>query len=45
MRGNLPPPLEKMLESNHGIYDDLACNIRLKADYNIEDVLRLLKQN
>lgn len=42
MRGNLPMPLEKMLESNHGMYDNLACNLKLDGNYNIEDVLHAL---
>ena len=39
MHGNLPIPLEKMLESKHGMYDNLECNLKLDSDYDIEEVL------
>lgn len=39
MRGNLPLPLEKMLESKHGMYNDLECNLKLDANYCIEEVI------
>ncbi len=39
MRGVLPPPVEKMLEAKHGMYDDLECNLKLDADYNIDEVI------
>ena len=42
MRGNLPMPVEKMLEAKHGMYDALDCNIKLDGNYNIEDVLNAL---
>ena len=42
MRGNLPLPLEKMLEAKHGMYDNLECNIKLDSNYNIEEILKLL---
>ena len=42
MRGNLPMPVEKMLEAQHGMYDSLDCNIKLDGNYNIEDVLNAL---
>ena len=42
MRGNLPTPVEKMLEAKHGMYDSLDCNLRLDSNYNIEDVLNAL---
>ena len=42
MRGNLPLPLEKMLEAKHGMYDDLACNLRLTGEYRVEDVVGTL---
>ena len=45
MRGSLPIPLEKMLEAKHGIYDNLECQLKLSAGYNIEEVLNVLKQN
>jgi hypothetical protein len=43
MRGNLPMPLEKMLESKHGMYDNLECHLKLDAGYNIEEVLGAIK--
>ncbi|MBE6758606.1 MAG: hypothetical protein E7554_00760 [Ruminococcaceae bacterium] len=39
MRGHLPPPVEKMLEAKHGMYDDLDCDLKLTADYCIDDVI------
>lgn len=42
MRGNLPMPVEKMLESRHGMYDDLECDLKLGSDYSIEDVVAAL---
>ena len=42
MRGNLPTPVEKMLEAKHGMYDSLDCNLKLDGNYNIEDVLSAL---
>jgi len=38
MKGNLPLPLEKMLEAKHGMYDHLECNLKLNQQYTIEDV-------
>ena len=43
MRGNLPMPLEKMLDAKHGMYDNLDCNIKLDGHYNIEDVWNALE--
>lgn len=43
MRGNLPPPVEKMLEKNHGIFDGLDCNLMLDQNYNVSDVLSKIK--
>lgn len=42
MRGNLPMPVEKMLEARHGMYDDLDCNLKLDGNYRMEDVLSAL---
>lgn len=42
MRGNLPTPVEKMLEAKHGMYDSLDCDLKLDGNYNIEDVLSAL---
>ena len=42
MRGNLPLPLEKMLEAKHGMYDSLECNLKLDSNYNIEKIINLL---
>ncbi len=39
MRGNLPMPLEKMLEVKHGMYDNLDCDLKLDNHYNIDEVL------
>ena len=43
MRGNLPMPVEKMLEAKHGMYDSLDCNLKLDNNYNIEDVWNALE--
>lgn len=43
MRGNLPLPVEKMLEAGHGIYDNLDCDMKLDEGYNIDEVLKKLK--
>ncbi len=42
MHGNLPAPVEKMLEAKHGMYDALPCSLKLDADYNTEEVLTQL---
>ena len=42
MRGNLPLPVEKMLEVGHGKYDDIECDIKLDANYDIEEVLNAI---
>lgn len=42
MRGNLPLPLEKMLEAKHGMYDQLECSLKLDSHYDIEDVFSRL---
>ena len=42
MKGILPPPVEKMLENNHGKFDFLACDIKLEPNYNIEDIFKQL---
>ena len=39
MRGNLPLPVEKMLEAKHGMYDSLPCDLKLDAGYCMEDIL------
>ena len=39
MRGILPPPVEKMLEQKHGVYDNLECDLKIDENYNIEDIL------
>ena len=44
MRGILPPPVEKMLEQNHGKYDDLPCDMKLKSgEYDLSAVVEKLK--
>ena len=45
MRGNLPAPVEKMLETKHGLYDDLKCDLRLESGYDINTVLSSLNLN
>ena len=42
MRGNLPMPLEKMLEAKHGMYDDLPCDLKLGADYDVGEIFAAL---
>lgn len=42
MRGNLPLPVEKMLEDRHGMYDNLECDLKLDGNYSIEDVVAAL---
>ena len=43
MRGNLPLPVEKMLEAKHGMYDDLDCDLKLAADYCIDNVIAAIE--
>ncbi len=43
MRGNLPLPVEKMLEAGHGIYDNLDYDMKLDEGYNIDEALKTLK--
>ena len=38
MRGNLPQPLEKMLELKHGMFDALGCDLKLNEEYNMEEI-------
>ena len=38
MRGNLPAPVEKMLESKHGMFDHLDCDLHLDGNYSMEAV-------
>ena len=42
MKGNLPLPLEKMLESKHGPYDNLECNIKLDSNYNVDEITKFI---
>ena len=42
IRGNLPLPVEKMLEARHGMYDNLECDLKLDGNYSIEDVVAAL---
>ena len=44
MRGNLPMPLEKMLEAKHGVYDQLECHLKLDENYDIEEILKVLNK-
>ena len=45
MRGNLPMPVEKMLEAKHGAFDNLNCNLKLDGNYDINDVIVAIKQS
>ena len=45
MRGILPPPVEKMLENSHGIYDNLECDLKIDENYNIENVFKKININ
>lgn len=45
MRGNLPLPLEKMLEVKHGMYDNLECNIKLDLSDNIDEIIKLINND
>lgn len=39
MHGNLPQPVEQMLERNHGMFDDADCDIHFDSTHdNIKDV-------
>jgi len=40
MRGNLPLPLERMLEAKHGMYDNLPCDLKLDNNYNVDIVFQ-----
>lgn len=42
MRGNLPLPLEKMLDSRHGIYDNLDCTLKLDGGYEVNEIIKAL---
>ena len=42
MRGNLPMPVEKMLEAKHGMYDNMECSLKLNGDYNIDEIFSAL---
>ena len=43
MRGNLPLPIEKMLENKHGIYDNLQCDLKLNENYNMQEIFKKMK--
>lgn len=45
MRGILPPPVEKMLEAKHGMYDDLQCDLKLDSNYNVDEVIAKINGN
>lgn len=44
MRGNLPLPLEKMLEAKHGMYDALECDMKLDSAYSIEEIFEKISK-
>ena len=41
-KGNLPIPIEKMLEAKHGMYDNLECDIKLDCNYDVETIFKML---
>ena len=43
MRGNLPLPVEKMLESKHGIYDNLQCDLKLNERFDMQEIFKKMK--
>lgn len=43
MRGNLPLPVERMLESKHGIYDNLQCDLKLNERYDMQEIFKKMK--
>ena len=43
MRGILPPPVEAMLEKNHGKFDEIKCDFKYAGDYQeLKDRIRSL---
>ena len=43
MRGILPPPVEAMLEKNHGKFDEIKCDFKYAGDYQeLKDKIRSL---
>ena len=42
LHGNLPLPVEKMIEAKHGMYNRLDCDLKLDSQYRIEDAMREL---
>lgn len=43
MNGNLPAPVEKMLEAKHGMYDQLECNLKIDGNYHIDELFKALQ--
>lgn len=44
MRGVLPLPVEKMLESRHGVFDDVSCCLKIESGkYSLEEVIKAIK--
>ena len=41
-KGNLPIPIEKMLETKHGMYDNLECDIKFDCNYDVETIFKML---
>ena len=39
----LPLPVEKMLESKHGIYDNLQCDLKLNEHYDMQEIFKKMK--
>lgn len=43
MHGNLPKPVEMMLEKKHGMFDDVECDMKIYSNnYTIDDIVRKL---
>ena len=39
LRGKLPLPVERMLEQNHGMYDDFDYDLKIDNSYDINQVI------
>jgi len=46
MNGNLPKPVELMLEKKHGMYDQLPCDLKINSDhYDVHQILEFIGDN
>ncbi|MBN2876145.1 MAG: hypothetical protein JXL85_00655 [Bacilli bacterium] len=44
LKGNLPKPVEIMLEKKHGMYDDLPCDMLIESEkYDISELVKTIK--